>query len=116
MEALEVLKNAAPFELPESYLRFLAFSDGGEGPLPDMPLNICLYPSEETAQIAADRIFEEFFPHLFVIGGNGGGEAIAFDLRGTLPPGVVYFDMIGGSPLPLAPSFDALIDIIGRSE
>jgi hypothetical protein len=31
--ALKRLASADPFPLPESYIEFLAYSDGGEGPL-----------------------------------------------------------------------------------
>ena len=33
-DALADLQNAAPVRLPARYLELLAFSDGGEGPLP----------------------------------------------------------------------------------
>ena len=60
-----------------------------------------------------------FFPKLFVIGGNGGGEAIALDLRTATPYPVVVFNTcnidLAESVYPLAASFDALIPMIGRN-
>lgn len=118
-EALAALQDIAPITLPESLLYLLAFSNGGEGPLPVQPLWFILYPAEEIAGIEANGDFKEFFPGFFVFGGNGGGEAIALDLRsggGQLP--VVSFDManinLAESVWALAPSFDEFVELIGR--
>jgi hypothetical protein len=117
-EAVAMLKSAAPVDLPESYYSLLSFSNGGEGPLPVQPLWLCLYPAEEVAQIAGDGTFQEFFEGLFVIGGNGGGEAVAFDLRENAPYPLVAFDMtnidLNESVRPIAPSFDTALELIGR--
>ena len=118
--ALARLQSASPVRLPPSYLDLLAFSDGGEGPLPVQPLNLCLYSAAEVIEIEREGSFHEFFPGLLVIGGNGGGEAIALDIRGAEPWPVVYFDMtnidLEESVELLAPDFDALLDIIGIEE
>jgi hypothetical protein len=57
---------------------------------------------------------------LFVIGGNGGGEAVALDLRGTEPYPLVAFDMsnvdLSESVRTIAPSFDEALKLIGRDE
>lgn len=118
--ALAQLRTIAPVELPESYFSLLAFSNGGEGPLPVQPLWLCLDPAEEVAGTAQAGTLRDFFPNLFVIGGNGGGEAIAFDLRAGEPYPVVAFDManadLAESVRQIAPSFDAALDLIGRNE
>ena len=53
-----------------------------------------------------------------MIGGNGGGEAVAFDLRESEPYPLVSFDMantnLAESVWPIAPSFDAALELIGR--
>lgn len=117
-DAIAALKSVAPVALPESYYALLSFSNGGEGPLAVQPLWFCLYPAEEAAQIERDGIFREFFEGLFVIGGNGGGEALAFDLRETEPYPLVTFDMtninLSESVRPIATSFDAAMELIGR--
>ena len=116
--SIEALKAAAPSGLPDSYLDLLRFTDGGEGPLPVQPFWFQLYPAHEALEIEQGGSFKEFFPNLFVVGGNGGGEAIALDLRGSQPFGVVAFDMtnidLAESILPIAPTFDDMIDLIGR--
>jgi hypothetical protein len=119
-DAIAALKAIAPADLPESYYSLLAFSNGGEGPLAVQPLWFQLYPAEEAAQLERGGTFREFFEGLFVIGGNGGGEALAFDLRGSEPYPLVAFDMtninLAESIRPIASSFDAALELIGRSE
>ena len=118
--AMASLRQAAPAVLPESYYSLLFYSNGGEGPLPVQPLWIVLYPAEEVAEIARQGTFDEFFSGLFVIGGNGGGEAVAFDLRTAEPYPLIFFDMtnidLAESIRLIAPNFDAALDLIGREE
>lgn len=117
---LNALKNAVSFELPDSYLALLRWSDGGEGPLPVQPLWLVLYPAAEVVQIESEGAFKEFFGGLFVVGGNGGGEAIALDCRGESPFPVVCFDMtnidLNESIWPIAASFDDALALIGVPE
>ena len=116
-EAIGLLKSVAPVELSQSYWSFLTFSNGGNGPLAVHPLWLVLYPAEEVAQIERDGTFLPFFDKLFVIGSNGAGEAVAFDLREKPPYPLVYFDMtnidLSESVALIAPSFDAALDFIG---
>lgn len=118
-DALSDLRDAAQVPLPARYLDLLAFSNGGEGPLPVQPFNFCLYSAEEAAQIEREGTFKECFPGLFVIGGDGCGEAVALDLRAAEPWPVVAFDMTNIDPdesvRPIAPDFDAFVGLIGVS-
>ncbi|KAB0265146.1 SMI1/KNR4 family protein [Microvirga brassicacearum] len=98
----------------------MSFSNGGEGPLSVQPLWFCLYPAEEVVEIAQAGTFREFFPNLFVIGGSGGGDAVAFDLRASEPYPLVEFDMtnidLAESVQQIAGSFDEALALIGRDE
>ena len=67
--------------LPEDYLRFLRFSNGGEGPLSIQPFWLVLDSAAFVTSTLLDGTLSEFFPGLVVIGSNGAGEAIAFDFR-----------------------------------
>jgi hypothetical protein len=115
--AIEQLKEVAPVSLPDNYLSLLSYTNGGEGPLPVQPLWFCLYPAEEVADIQQAGTFREFFPGFFVIGGSGGGEAIAFDLRENAPYPLVSFDMtnidLTESVQRIAASFDVALELIG---
>jgi len=118
--AIEQLKAIAPVPLPESYYSLLAYSNGGEGSLAVQPYWFCLHPAEEVVRIEQSGDFREFFPKLFVIGGNGAGEAIAFDLREGAPYAVVAFDMVNSdlseSIIAIAATFDAASELIGRDK
>jgi hypothetical protein len=119
-DEIAALKSITPVDLPDSYYSLLSFSNGGEGPLAVQPLWFQLYPAEETARIERDGTFREFFEGLFVIGGNGGGEAVAFDLRESEPYPLVAFDMtnidLTESVRPIASSFDAALKLIGLDD
>lgn len=53
-DAIAELKSVAPTVLPDSYFALLAFSNGGEGPLPVQPFWFQLYPAEEATRIARE--------------------------------------------------------------
>jgi hypothetical protein len=115
-QTIEDLRAATPDELPESYVQLLAVSDGGEGPLPVTPFNLCLDPAREViARLASDNYNQPDFEGFLIFGGNGGGEYLAFDIRQGVPWPVVTIDMVAGpaSADVVAPNFDAFIDLIG---
>ncbi len=113
-EVLDLLRQISPVELPASYLRLLALSDGGEGPLPAPPFPLCLDPSAEVIEaLQSGRTGSDGF---LVFGGNGGGEYLAFDIRGQEPWPVVHIDMVAGSESSeaVAPDFDSFSEMIGH--
>lgn len=115
-EVLNTLKSVAPVELPESYYRLLAFSDGGEGPLPVSPFNLCLDPAQMVVDaIRSGNSCDADLTGFLVCGSNGGGEYVAFDLRGEGHRPVVCIDMIVGaeSAEQIARDFDELLSMIG---
>lgn len=115
---LAQLRQIAPAGIPESYFSLLTFSNGGEGPLQVQPLWFQLNTAEEAIRAELEGDYREFFPGLFVIGSNGGGEAIAFDTRGGEPYPLVMFDMtnvdLGESIRPIAADFESMIELIGE--
>ncbi|MFK0035418.1 SMI1/KNR4 family protein [Pseudomonas monteilii] len=115
--ALASLSAIAPRELPDEYYQLLSHSNGGEGPLPVEPKYFVLYPAEEAANPEQLSLYQQMAPRMFVIGGNGGGEIFAFDLRNDSAPWpVVCFDPIDpeGSVLLIAESFKAFVALVGR--
>lgn len=110
------LRAVAPAELPERYLQLLSASDGGEGPLPVSPFNLCLDPASEViARLADGNSGQLEFDGFLIFGGNGGGEYLAFDMRHGAPWPVVTIDMVAGrgSAEVVAPDFDRFSDLIG---
>jgi hypothetical protein len=95
----------------------LRTTNGGEGPLARQPYHLQLDSAETVAEAAVRKRYEEFFPGFVMIGSNGGGEFIALDARKPEPFPIVAIDMtnidLEESVLPIAPDFDAFIDLIG---
>jgi SMI1/KNR4 family protein SUKH-1 len=115
--ALEKLKLAVVDPLPQEYLDLLSYSNGGEGPLPVQPYNLCLDSAEVTAESWQTGAYKEFFPGFLVFGSNGGGEYIAFDQRQGSPWPVVALDMtnidLSETVMPIAESFASFVGLIG---
>jgi hypothetical protein len=118
-ETLSRLRAVAPDDLPERYLTLLASSNGGEGPLPFNPYNLRLDPAESVAQaIESKNHGQADLSGFLIIGGNGGGEYIAFDTRQGAPWPIVTIDMVAGSGSAevIAVDFDTFYDCIGVEE
>jgi hypothetical protein len=64
--------------LPDDYLAFLGRANGGEGFIGDRYVQ--LWKAEELSEMNRAYKTAEFFPNLFFIGSDGGGEAYALDL------------------------------------
>lgn len=87
------LAAASGWPLPDDDLSFLQVSNGGEGELSVPPLWLVLHDAAFVTQGFRDASARAFFPGLLVIGSNGAGEAIAFELRDGAAAGIVCFDM-----------------------
>lgn len=113
-QILAELRAVATAELPEGYLRLLSASDGGEGPLPVNPFNLCLDPARDVIARLAEGGHEDLDGFL-IFGGNGGGEYLAFDMRHGAPWSIVTIDLVAGpaSAELVAPDFVHFIDLIG---
>jgi hypothetical protein len=113
---LSTLRQAAPFELPESYLAFLAISNGGEGDLAVDPGWISFWPANDVLALNSSYAVQELAPGLFGFASNGGGELIALD---TLAGGAYPVVMVPFAPMQrelaraLARDFDALLPLLG---
>lgn len=107
---LAAAEDAFGAELPADYKRFMLAHDGGEGWVGDHYL--VLWRVADLSPFNADYGFPEHAPSLIGFGGNGGGEAFAFDKRAALRS-VVTAPLIGLSDedaIPVAVSLDALLD------
>jgi hypothetical protein len=116
-EALARLRHTAPVELPDAYYGLLAFSDGGEGPLPMQPLYFQLDPAHTALKTFERGLNDDFFPGFVIIGSNGGGEYIAFDTRGCPPWPIVSMDMtninLDESVRLITPNFQEFLEHVG---
>ena len=107
-EAVASLRTGLAKSLPESYFAFLARANGGEGFIGDRYVK--LWRAEELAEMNRAHKTAEFFPNLFFIGSNGGGEAYAFDFSGT-DATVFEVPFIGlpTDPRAIASTFDSFL-------
>lgn len=116
--SLAVLRGIGIPPLPDEYTAFLAWSNGGEGPLAVEPQYLQLDAAETAAAAWSAGEYGEFFAGFFVFGSNGGGEYLAFDLRAEPPWPVVALDMtnidLAESVRPVAADFAAFVALIGR--
>ena len=90
-EVIDRLQREVP-SLPKSYLDLLRTGNGGEVGLRVSPYNLCLDSAESALDYWLSGTYTK--QDVFVIGGNGGGELIAFDLGRTAENRVVSFDPI----------------------
>jgi hypothetical protein len=106
--ALASLSTALAKSLPESYFAFLARANGGTGFIGDR--HVQLWRVEELAETNRAYKTVEFFPNLFFIGSDGGGEAYAFDLSRT-DATVFEVPFIGlpSDPRAIASSFESFL-------
>ena|SRR5215467_4429813 len=107
-QVLDELRTAVG-SLPQAYIGLLSRGNGGEVELQCSPLVLCL----DSAESALDywRSGKYTKPGVFVFGGNGGGELLAFDLSTPGKWPVVCFDPIDpeGSTRVVAPDLEGLL-------
>ncbi len=115
--AIQALVEQSGVDLPQEYLAFLRFSNGGDGHISVEPGWFQIWPAEEVVETNQFFELEEELPGFFGFGSNGGGEMLAFDMRGPQPWPIV---MVPFGPLEaefavrIADDFLAFADAIGR--
>src|SRR5215813_13991446 len=82
-QALASLMAGVPNPLPEGYMAFLRRANGGEGFVGERYVR--LWRVEELIEMNSEYNVAEFFPNLFFIGTDAGGEAYAFNISGNEP-------------------------------
>lgn len=114
-EALNALRSAVGV-LPEDYLELLRQGNGGEVELKVSPLVLCL----DSAEAALDYWNSGTYPinGIFVFGGNGGGDLLAFDLSSSDEFPVISFDPIDpeGSMSKVASDFKGLLALAREAD
>jgi len=116
-KAIADLRAELSVDLPQEYFDLLAFSNGGEGPLSVSPYTFCLDSAEEALDYNKTNSLHDHFPGLFIFGGNGAGELIAFDIRALKPWPIVAFDSantdLTESVVPIAKDFAGFLSLAG---
>jgi SMI1 / KNR4 family (SUKH-1) len=116
-EAIAELQRQVGFDLPEDYLDFLGFSNGGCGDLPVNPWCFdSLWTAEDMIECNRDYQVSIYCPGFFGIGSSGGGEMFAFDVRRAQPWPVVIVPFIGMEPkaaIIVAKDFHSFVAMFG---
>jgi hypothetical protein len=116
-EAVKELVEQSGLDLPEDYLSFLKFSNGGEGHINIQPGWFRIWHAEEVIETNEDYELNEDLPGFFGFGSSGGGEMLAFDMRDTKPWPVVMIPfgaLEEEFAIKIAVDFLAFADAIGR--
>ena len=92
----------------DDYMAFLRRANGGEGFIGERYVR--LWRAEELIEMNRGYNVAEFFPDLFFIGTDGGGEAYAFNISG-INPTVFEVPFIGlpSDARMIASSFDSFV-------
>lgn len=117
-DAVQTLLLQSGVDLPESYIQFLKFSNGGEGELGVSPGWFALWPAEEVLELNKGFGVQKWLPNFFGFGSNGSGELLAFDTRKTRPWSIyaVPFDVLEEeAALVVADSFAVFVEAIGQT-
>jgi hypothetical protein len=98
--------------LPSAYVELLRLGNGGEVGLKVSPFNLCLDSVE--AALGYWKSGTYTMKGVFIFGGNGGGELLAFDMRQSGVTPVISFDPIDpeGSIERVAPDFEQFMTFI----
>jgi hypothetical protein len=117
-DGLEALRANCNFKLPEEYITFLAYSNGGEGFLCIEPWYFQLWSTEEVIEHNRGYNVEEFLPGWFAIGSSGGGEMLAIRKRDGSPCPVYmvpFIVMAESDAVQIAHDFEMFAMALGRN-
>ncbi|QEX18343.1 hypothetical protein FRZ44_36480 [Hypericibacter terrae] len=112
--SLRLFEMTAGLALPQDYVDFLRYENGGEGFIGSAYL--ILWRVEELLELNRAYQVTDYAPGLLLFGSDGGGEAFAFDRRSDIAP-VVLVPFVGMDLKlirPLASTFTAFLEAMPR--
>ncbi len=118
-EAIATLTADCDFALPDDYLSFLRYSNGGEGVLSIEPGYFQLWTAEELVEHNQGYQVDVFAPSFFAIGSSGGGEMLAIRKQDGSPCPVYMIPFIGmdeSDAIQIARDFATFAMALGRDE
>jgi hypothetical protein len=117
--AISTLTANCDFALPDEYLSFLRYSDGGEGFLNIQPGYFQLWPAKEVVDANHEYHVDEILPDFFAIGSSGGDEMLAIRKRERSPCPVYMIPFIvmdEREAIQIARDFETFAMALGRDE
>jgi|SRR5215469_1649697 len=115
--ALRHLVLESPIDLPDAYLHFLRYSNGGEGSLGRVPGWAAFWPAEAVLDLNREYKVSSTIPGLYGFGSNGAGELLVFDLRAAPAWRIAmipFIPMTLDHLVEIAGSFEELLGTLGR--
>lgn len=109
------LQSLSEYKLPAAYLTFLSQVGGGEGDLQVEPGWIQFWSPESVLDLNREYEVNVSIPGFFGFGSSGGGELLAFDMRGGGEPPVVmvpFIPMTASEAQPVAQTFEQLLSYL----
>lgn len=105
-----------PSALPEEYINFITNYDGATGDLPVQPYYFQFWRIKEILENNQGYEIQENLPNYFGIGGNGGGEFFAINLKNKKIFTIPFVPMQETDALLVARSFKEFEIMLGLSE
>jgi len=115
--AIQALLADCDFVVPQEYLWFLSYSNGGEGTLCIEPWWFQIRPVEDVAAYNRGYRVEKYLPGFFAIGSNGGGDMLAIRKRDGSPCPVYmvpFCPMAECDAVQIADDFEMFVMAVGR--
>lgn len=103
-------------DLPVSYINFLKIHKGAVGDLPLQPFYFQLWELSEISDNNSSYEVQNYLPDYFGIGGNGGGELLALNLKDKKIYTIPFIPMDEKDALLVAESFEEFENIMGFTE
>ncbi len=113
--SIRKVETDAGLRLPEDYAKFLQGMDGGEGFVGSA--YVILWRVGELLEMNRAYQVAEYAPGLFLFGSDGGGEALAFDMRTEAKPivSVPFVGMELNLARPLGSNFSVFLEELYNS-
>ncbi len=112
----DLIANSVP-GLPQEYIGFLQYSNGGRGSLGINPGWFQLWAAEEVIELNKGYRIDKDLPGYFGFGSNGGGELFAFEIIKGEPWKIVmipFIPMETREAITIANDFEEFIRAIGQ--
>jgi hypothetical protein len=116
-DVIQDLVSKCAIDLPEVYLEFLRFSNGGEGEFGVEPGWFQIWPAEQVIQLNEGYEVATNVPGFFAFGSNGAGEMLVFDTRSGQPWSnamIPFIPMQSDKAKTIALDFEAFVRQMGK--
>ncbi len=114
---VQELIASAETDIPQEYIAFLQYSNGGEGTLGIEPGWVQFWAAEVVLELNKGYQIDKYLPGFLGFASNGGGELFAFEINQDKPWKIVVIPCIpmeANEAIIIANDFEEFIQNIGR--